>query len=89
MVPRTAGYGARELMDSKGILLQMKDKFFGKQWMEWRVTSQGQSMTCLSQTVFFCPHGLPGFLYWYLFYPLHLRRFRNFIDTIAKRSETR
>jgi len=75
-----------KLMESKAILFQMKEKFFGRQWMEWRVA--GQNVTCLSQTLFFCPRGLPGFLYWYLLYPLHLLRFRRLLDKIAKQSET-
>ena len=86
LVPRTAGHSARELLDSKEILFQMKDTFFGKQWMEWRV-SPAKNVTCLSQTLFFCPRGSMGFLYWYLFYPLHWLHFRRFLDKIAKQSE--
>ena len=94
-VPRCAGYQGRcaplnisKLTDSKEILFHKKEKFFGDQWMEWRVTGQGQNIACLSQTLFFCPRGLPGFLYWYLFYPLHLQRFRRLLDKIARQSET-
>jgi len=75
------------LLDSKAILFRWKDKFFGKQWMEWRVICQAERVT-LTQTMFFSPRGLPGFLYWYLSHPLHLLRFRNLIDKIAKQSET-
>jgi hypothetical protein len=75
--------------DSKPTLFHLKDMFFGDQWIEWRaIPSHTENMTCLSQTVFFSPHGLPGFLYWYLLYPFHLRRFRHFIDKIARQSET-
>jgi uncharacterized protein YbjT (DUF2867 family) len=76
-----------KLLDSKAILFRWKDKFFGKQWIEWRVLRQGECVT-LTQTVFFSPRGLPGFLYWYLSYPLHLFGFRNLIDKIARQSET-
>jgi hypothetical protein len=89
-------FGVRELaashiskpMGSKEILFHLKERFFGKQWMEWRVTGEGSNATCLSQTLFFCPRGLPGFLYWYLFYPLHWLRFRRLLDKIARQSET-
>jgi len=37
---------------------------FGKLWLQ-------------PNTLFFSPHGLPGFLYWYLLYPFHLIRFRG------------
>jgi uncharacterized protein YbjT (DUF2867 family) len=91
------GFGVRELapisnsglLDSKAILFQWKDNFFGKQWIEWRIVGHVKNMTYLTQTVFFTPRGLPGFVYWYLLYPFHLRRFRNLIDKIAKHSETR
>lgn len=46
---------------------------FGDMWLE-----RDQH----SRTLFFSPHGLPGFLYWYLLYPFHWLRFRRF----AKRS---
>jgi uncharacterized protein YbjT (DUF2867 family) len=37
-----------------------------------------------SQTLFFCPHGLPGFLYWYLLYPFHWLRFHLLLRKITK-----
>ena len=37
---------------------------FGVQWTEWRV-----DQTRLTQTIFFSPRGLPGFLYWRIFAP--------------------
>ncbi|GAB4454205.1 MAG: hypothetical protein Kow0070_00110 [Anaerolineales bacterium] len=40
---------------------------FGSLWLE-----QGRR----SQTLFFSPRGLPGFLYWYLLYPFHWLRLR-------------
>jgi hypothetical protein len=92
-----ARFGIRELahltnsrpLDSKPTLFHLKDKFFGDQWIEWRaIPSRTKSVTCLSQTVFFSPRGLSGFFYWYLLYPFHLRRFRHFIDKIARQSET-
>jgi hypothetical protein len=77
-----------KLLDSKAILFPWKKKFFGTQWIEWRaIPSLAKNMACLAQTVFFCPRGLFGFLYWYLFYPFHLRRFRSFLDKIVKQSE--
>jgi uncharacterized protein YbjT (DUF2867 family) len=77
-------------LDTKAVLFHGKDEFFGNQWIELRaVPNHTKDLTCLTQTMFFSPRGLPGFLYWYLFYPFHLRRFRHFIDKIAKQSETR
>jgi hypothetical protein len=43
-----------------------------------------ESVTYLAQTVFFCPRGLPGFLYWYLFYPFHVFGSNGFLKRIAQ-----
>jgi hypothetical protein len=67
------------------IIACVTEQTAGEKWLEWRVSRMGSS-TCLAQTVFFCPRGLPGFLYWYLLYPFHLINFRRSIKTIAARS---
>lgn len=72
----------------------VKDQIAGQKWIEWRVGQTGReasprdSLTRLAQTVFFYPHGLPGFLYWFLLYPFHILSFRGLIRAIAKQSET-
>ena len=68
------------------LLVCVKHPTAGEQWIEWRV-GQTANLTCLSQTVFFSPRGLPGFLYWYLLYPFHIVNFRGLIKSIAKQSE--
>lgn len=78
---------AAKVEKGKGIGVKEKRYIFGTQWMEWRVRG-AKDLTYLSQTVFFCPRGVIGFLYWYLFYPLHVINFRGFIKTIVKQSQT-
>ncbi|MBE0683185.1 MAG: DUF2867 domain-containing protein [Anaerolineales bacterium] len=51
---------------------------FGEAWLEWRAHN-GR----LTQTAYFAPRGLGGFLYWYLLYPFHLFRFSRLIKTIS------
>ena len=70
------------------ILVCVADQIPGKKWIEWRVRETGD-VTHISQTVFFSPHGLPGFLYWYLLYPFHAIGFRGLIKAIVRQSETR
>lgn len=65
------------------IIVCVKDQNAGEKWIEWRV-AQIANLTSLSQTVFFCPHGLPGFLYWYLLYPLHILKHRRLIHRIVR-----
>jgi uncharacterized protein YbjT (DUF2867 family) len=69
------------------IVVCVKKQSVGNQWIEWRLVSRAKSVTCLSQTVFFSPRGLPGFLYWYLLYPFHLINFRGLIKSIARQSK--
>lgn len=58
----------------------------GAGWMEWRVETM-DGATILSQTGFFAPRGLPGFLYWYLLGPVHKLVFRGLVRAIARKSE--
>ena len=64
------------------IIICEEDHFFGNQWIEWRVDRPE-----FTQTAFFSPRGLPGFLYWYLLMPFHRMKFRGLINEIVKQSE--
>ncbi len=59
----------------------------GDGWMEWQVEAR-ENRSLLTQTAFFAPRGLPGFLYWLLLDPLHRLVFRGLIKAIKHRSET-
>jgi hypothetical protein len=76
-----------EMNQAGQILVCVKDQVAGKKWVEWRI-NYAASVTYMTQTVFFSPRGLPGFLYWYLLYPFHLLNFRGLIKSIAMQSET-
>lgn len=81
--------GARSpLPGGEGVGVIERIYSFGAQWIEWRVRHVADA-TYLSQTAFFCPRGLFGFLYWYLLYPFHILRFRGLIKAIIKQSESR
>jgi uncharacterized protein YbjT (DUF2867 family) len=78
----------------ENISVHVKDQAAGDKWLEWRINSHtapsgryAAGVTYLAQTVFFCPHGLPGFLYWYLLYPFHVLNFRNSIRSIVEQSK--
>lgn len=62
--------------------MREKVSSFGTQWTEWRVR-KAEETTYLSQTIFFSPRGLPGFLYWYFLYPFHQIQFLGLIRKIA------
>ena len=64
------------------IIVCVKDQVAGEKWIEWRA-GQMDALRYLSQTIFFSPHGLLGFLYWYLLYPLHLFKFHLLLHGIS------
>ena len=82
--------GSRDftVVDHSGesFIVHVKDQWAGEKWIEWQISRVGNK-TLLFQTVFFCPRGLPGFLYWYLLYPFHWLRFGGLIRNITKQSE--
>jgi len=65
------------------IIVCVKDQPAGEKWIEWRI-GQIADLTTLTQTVFFAPHGLPGFLYWILLYPFHVIALRGLIRALAR-----
>jgi len=52
---------------------------FGERWIERRVDEAR-----LTQTLFFAPRGLGGFLYWWLLHPFHMLAFRGLIRRLAR-----
>jgi uncharacterized protein YbjT (DUF2867 family) len=61
---------------------EMKDP--GQLWLQFQLTYDKDSKTVLTQTLFYAPKGLWGFLYWYVFYPLHSLVFAGLIQRLAK-----
>jgi hypothetical protein len=58
----------------------------GAGWMEWRITPQPGGNSLLSQIAYFAPKGVPGFLYWFLLYPVHRLVFSGLLKGIALRA---
>jgi uncharacterized protein YbjT (DUF2867 family) len=65
------------------IIVHAGNHRFGGQWIEWRI-----DQSRISQTVFFSPRGLPGFLRWYLQYPFHWLTFHGLIRKIARQIDS-
>jgi uncharacterized protein YbjT (DUF2867 family) len=78
---------AESLQTDERIIVSVKNQTAGSKWIEWRVDRHATSVTYFTQTVFFCPRGLPGFLYWYLLYPFHMAGYRNLIKAVVRRSK--
>ena len=65
--------------------LRAEMKVPGLAWLQFQVTGRGKQ-SHLSQTAFFAPKGLMGWLYWYALYPVHQFIFSGMIDQIARRA---
>jgi uncharacterized protein YbjT (DUF2867 family) len=77
-------YRVEALEPGRMLRLKAELKAPGQGWMEWRAAPDGTG-TLLSQTAFFAPKGLIGFLYWYLLLPVHALVFAGLIRAIARR----
>jgi uncharacterized protein YbjT (DUF2867 family) len=66
--------------------LRAEMKVPGKAWLEFQSVPQAGGKTLLTQTAYFAAHGLAGFLYWYLLYPIHGFIFSGLIRKVADRA---
>jgi len=66
--------------------LRAEMKVPGKAWLQFQAKPVADGRTLLSQTAFFAPKGLLGWLYWYGLYPIHGLIFSGMIDKIAQRA---
>jgi uncharacterized protein YbjT (DUF2867 family) len=67
--------------------LRAEMKLPGKAWLEFDAEDIGGGRTRLTQTAFYEPRGLPGFLYWYVVFPFHGLIFGNMASRIAALAE--
>ena len=78
-----------EAMEPDRLLrLRAEMKVPGKAWLQFQAQPREDGGTQLSQTAFYAPKGLMGWLYWYLLYPVHALIFSGLIRAIAVRAES-
>jgi uncharacterized protein YbjT (DUF2867 family) len=77
-------YRVEALNNARMMRLRAELKAPGAGWMEWSVKPQIDGGVLLTQTAFFAPKGVNGFLYWYLLYPIHRLVFQGLIEQIAR-----
>jgi uncharacterized protein YbjT (DUF2867 family) len=68
------------------IRLRAEMKVPGRAWLQFHVHPLPEEQSLLSQTAYFAPKGVPGFLYWYGLYPIHKIVFAGMIHKIADRA---
>ncbi|MGB0766970.1 MAG: DUF2867 domain-containing protein [Phycisphaeraceae bacterium] len=71
------------------LTLRAEMKLPGEAWLRWEVCPDDDSGDIyLEQTAAFRPRGLPGLLYWWSLYPIHLVMFTRMARAIAARGKT-
>jgi len=84
---RAAYYSVEAAEPQRLLRLQSTLRAPGQGWMEWRLDGETSGSTILTQTAFFAPRGLPGFLYWIALGPAHRMIFGGLIGALKRRSE--
>ncbi|MCX7718448.1 MAG: SDR family oxidoreductase [Candidatus Sumerlaeaceae bacterium] len=67
--------------------LRAEMKVPGNAWLQFSVVPREGGGAVLTQTAFFAPKGLMGWLYWYGLYPIHGLIFSGLIKRIGERAE--
>ena len=78
-----------DIEENKFLRLRAEMKVPGKAWLQYNVEAIGERETLLTQTAFYEPRGLFGFLYWYALYVPHLLIFPGMLRSLAKVAEAR
>ena len=69
------------------ISLRAEMRLPGEAWLQFEVKKDQDGSSRLTQTAFFAPKGLLGFLYWYGLYPIHRLIFSGLIRKLKLVSE--
>lgn len=80
-------YQVEALIPGRLLRLRTDLRAPGTGWMEWKAQPQPGGDCLLTQTAFFAPRGLSGFLYWYLLLPFHQAVFTGMFKELARRAE--
>ncbi len=67
--------------------LRAEMKVPGRAWLQFEVAPTNDGATVITQTAFFEPKGLFGFLYWYVFYLPHRFIFPGMLRELGRRAE--
>jgi uncharacterized protein YndB with AHSA1/START domain len=64
--------------------LRAEMKVPGKAWLQFDAAPADDGGTLLTQTAFFAPRGLGGWLYWYALYPIHSLIFSGLVQRVGE-----
>lgn len=72
--------------ENRLLRLRAEMKLPGLAWLQFAVEPIGEGQTRLTQTAFFAPKGLSGWLYWYGLYPIHSLVFSGMARKVGERA---
>lgn len=70
------------------LMLRAEMKLPGRGWLEFQIEPQASGQTCLTQTAYYAPKGLWGFVYWYAIFFIHKYIFDGMIDALVRQVQT-
>jgi len=73
--------------ENRLLRLRAEMKVPGKAWLQYKVKPDGPGCSIVTQTAFYEPRGLFGFLYWYLFALPHRFIFPGMLRALRRRAE--
>lgn len=76
-----------EVEENSLLRLRAEMKVPGRAWLQYEVEGINQTESVLTQTAYYEPKGLFGFLYWYALYIPHLLIFPGMLRALARRAE--
>ncbi len=75
-----------EVEPDRLLRLRAEMKVPGKAWLQFESIPQPDGQTLFTETAYFAPRGLWGFLYWYAMWPFHAFLFDGLIRRLASRA---
>ncbi len=75
-----------EVEQDRLLRLRAEMKVPGKAWLQFESIPQEKGQTLFTETAYFAPRGLWGFLYWYAMWPFHAFLFDGLIRRLASRA---
>lgn len=76
-----------EVDPDRRLTLRAEMKLPGEAWLRWEACKDDNGVVYLEQTAAFRPLGLPGLVYWWSLYPVHLMLFTRMARAIAKQGK--
>jgi uncharacterized protein YbjT (DUF2867 family) len=76
----------QDLEAGRRLLLRAEMKVPGRAWLEFLLSPRAGGRTLVRCCAWFEPRGLPGELYWWALYPVHVLIFRGMVQAVCRKA---